>query len=153
MEQEQERTTVETFKKKGYLKVEDNDCLPTIDEICAVFGTDATHRGFLRIGTTPVPLNSGIEIWYPNADNDKGWENKLPDGNGIFTEYHEDAEKRKEHVEACLKDNKVRVTFFKSKDKYHDTQYHFIGVFVLDIPATKEQGKCIWHKISNEYFL
>ncbi len=149
----QGRTTAETYKKKGYFKVEDNDCLPTIDEICAVFGTEATHRGFLRIGATPIPLNQKLEIWYPNTDNNNGWKNNLFDDASTFTEYNEDPEKCKEHIEACTNDNKVRITFFKSKERYHDNQYHFIGVFVLDIVATKESGKCTWHKISNEYYL
>lgn len=150
---EQGKATAEALKKKGFLKVEDKDSLQTIDEIWEVFGTGAKTRGFLKPGAAPIPLNEKLETWYPNEENDKGWENRLSDDEGTLTEYHEDAEKRKEHKEACVKDNKVRVTFFKSKSKFHDNQYHFIGVFVLDIAATNEQEKCVWHKISNEYYL
>lgn len=51
-------TAVEAYQKKGRFKVEDRDSLQTIDEICSVFGTEAVHRGFLRIGATPLPLKS-----------------------------------------------------------------------------------------------
>lgn len=146
-------TAVEAYQKKGRFKVEDRDSLQTIDEICSVFGTEAVHRGFLRIGATPLPLNNELHVWYPNADNDKGWVNQLSADGATFTEYHADSDKRIEHIAACIEDNKVRVTFFKSKDKFQDNQYHFIGVFVLDIEATQKQEQCVWHKISNEYFL
>ena len=40
--------TVEYHRNKGYLKVEDNECLRTTEDVAAVFGTKAKHRGFLR---------------------------------------------------------------------------------------------------------
>lgn len=150
---EQEKTKAEIYQKKGYLKVEDKDAFQTIDETCMFLGTQAISRGYLKVGVAPISLNEKLEIWFPNESNDKRWENKLNDEEGTFTEYNSDDTKREEHVAACLKDNKVRVTFFKSKTKYNDNQYHFIGVFVLDIAATEEQGKCIWRRISKEYIL
>ena len=44
----QARSPLNIIGIKGYLKVEDNECLRTTEEVAEVFGTKAKHRGFLR---------------------------------------------------------------------------------------------------------
>lgn len=145
--------TVEYHKEKGILNVEDQDCLRTIDDICAIFDTTPKHRGFLRMGTTPVPGKENFEIWYPNINNRSGWSNELsPDGE-TFTEYYKDEKKREEHVADCINDNKKRIAFFRTKDALGIELYRFAGVFHLNTDATREKGKCIWHRDSKIYEL
>ena len=50
--------TVEYHRYKGYLEVEDNECLRTTEEVAEVFGTKAKHRGFLRASGAAVPTKS-----------------------------------------------------------------------------------------------
>lgn len=147
---EQKAIVAENSKETRCLKVDDKVCFPTIDEICKRFGTQATSRGYLKVGATPVPMNDELHIWYPNTSNDKGWKNELSEDGYTLTEYHKDEEKREEHVKICIAENKVRITFLKSTEKYNDNEYHFIGIFALNIKETEAQGKCVWHKISNE---
>ena len=145
--------TVEYHKEKGILNVEDQDCLRTIDDICAIFDTTPKHRGFQRMGTTPVPGKENFEIWYPNINNRSGWSNELSDDGEIFTEYNKDDKKREEHVADCIKDNKKRIAFFRTKDALGIELYRFVGVFHLDTDATRKKGKCIWHRDSKIYEL
>lgn len=145
--------TVEYHKQKGIFKADDNDQLCTIDDICAVFDTKPKYHGYLRVGATPVPNKEKLEIWYPIINNNHGWINKLSDDHNTFTEYHQDDAKRKAHVEACIKDNMQRITFFRHKDELGMEFYKFIGVFSLNIDETQKQGRCIWNRIYKEYKL
>ena len=145
--------SVEYHKGRGILKVDDKGGLRTIDDICTVFDTKPKHRGYLRCGATPIPHKENWEIWYPNISNKSGWKNELTDGGLTFTEYNEDAKKRKEHVAGCIKDNKQRITFFRTKDALGIELYRFVGVFTLDIDASQKVGKCIWHRTETEYKL
>lgn len=85
--------TVEYHKKKGVFNL--NDSLRTIDDICAVFDTMPKHRGYLRMGATPVPGHENLDIWYPIKENNKGWKNEREDHDDTIIEYHEDEDKRK----------------------------------------------------------
>ena len=105
------------------------------------------------MGTTPVPGKENIEIWYPNINNRSGWSNELSDDGEIFTEYNKDDKKREEHVADCIKDNKRRIAFFRTKDALGIELYRFVGVFHLDTDATRKQGKCIWQRDSKIYEL
>lgn len=145
--------TVKHHKVQGILKVENEDSLRTIDDICAVFDTVPKHRGYLRCGATPIPNKENWEIWYPNVSNKSGWKNELSPDGLTFTEYNEDAEKRKNHVTDCIKDNKKRITFFRTKNELDIELYRLVGVFTLDINSTKEQEKCIWRRTETEYKL
>ena len=67
--------------------------------------------------------------------------------------YNKDDKKREEHVADCIKDNKKRIAFFRTKDALGIELYRFVGVFHLDTDATRKKGKCIWHRESNIYEL
>ena len=56
-------------------------------------------------------------------------------------------------VADCIKDNKRRIAFFRTKDALGIELYRFVGVFHLDTDATRKQGKCIWHRDSKIYEL
>lgn len=143
--------TVEYHKKKGVFNL--NDSLRTIDDICAVFDTMPKHRGYLRMGATPVPGHKNLDIWYPIKENNKGWKNEREDHDDTIIEYHEDEDKRKKHVAAVIKDNHQRITFFRSEDALGIVLYRFLGVYQLDISKSEELGKCVWKRINKEYIL
>ena len=143
--------TVEYHKKKGIFRIDDS--LRTIDDICAVFDTQPKHRGYLRMGATPVPGHEDLEIWYPIKDNNKGWKNEREDGDDTIIEYHEDENKRAKHVAAVIKDHHRRITFFRSEDALGIVLYRFLGVYQLDIDESQKRGKCVWRRKSKEYKL
>ena len=146
--------SVEYHKQKGVFKAEDNDQLRTIDDICAVFNTKPKYHGYLRVGTAAVPNKEKLEIWYPNIHNRSGWSNHLSEDQDTFVEFNEKDEiKRKKHVDTCIEDNKLRITFFRHKDELGMEFYKFIGIFALDIEESKKQNKCIWRRKSREYKL
>ncbi len=143
--------TPEYHKQKGILHIDDG--LRTIDDICAIFDTQPKHRGFLRMGATPIPGKEKLDIWYPIENNGKGWINEREDGDDTIIEYHLDDTRRGIHVAKLIEENKQRVTFFRSEDELGITLYRFLGIYQLDIPASKENGKCIWRRASKEYKL
>ena len=61
-----ESLTVEFHKNKGYLNVDDNDALRTIDDICRLTGGVKRDRGFLRAGTAELPQHPDMELWFPS---------------------------------------------------------------------------------------
>lgn len=143
--------TVEYHKQKGVLHV--GDSLRTIDDVCAVFGAVPKHRGFLRVGATPVPGKNDLDIWYPIANNGKGWINERRQSDEVIAEYHENEAKRISHVSTVVTENKQRVVFFRDEDALGMVLYRFLGVYQLDIPESKKQNKCIWKRINTEYSL
>lgn len=145
--------SVDYHKKEGILKAEKHDALSTIDDICELFGTKPKMRGFLRMGVADIPTHTNQEIWFPILKNDKKWVNELSEDKTIFCEHHQDPEKRREHISKVIKDNRQRVTFFKTKDALGMDVYHFLGVYELDQKETRKQEKCVWRRISTEYNL
>ena len=67
--------SVEYHKKKGYVKVEDDEYVKTIDDICAIFGTKAKHLGCQRLGVADLPNNNDYILWFPSVKNSSGWDN------------------------------------------------------------------------------
>ena len=61
--------SVEYHRNKGYLKVEDNECLRTTEDVAAVFGTKAKHRGFYRVSGAAIPNKKGEIVWWPNKEH------------------------------------------------------------------------------------
>ena len=76
--------TVEYHRNKGYLKVDDNECLRTTEEVAEVFGTKAKHRGFLRASGAAVPNKKHEIVWWPNTEH-RLWHNELSeDGWNVY---------------------------------------------------------------------
>lgn len=143
--------TVEYHKQKGVFHV--GDCLRTIDDICAVFGTTPKRRGFLRSGTAPVPGKDDLELWFPIVNNGKGWVNDRCNDDNVIVECHEDEEKRTSHVKSVLAENKKRIVFIRDEDALGMVLYRFLGVYELDVEETKKRNQCVWRRISTEYSL
>ena len=148
--------SVEYHRNKGYLRVEDNECLRTVDDVAAVFGTKPKHRGFLRTSGAGVPNKKGWIIWWPNTNHTR-WCNELsPDGMYIY-EYPTKENKsvtQVDHLKQWLAaPEETRVTFLRSEDDLGFCFYRFVGVFRLNKEKSVQENKCVWERVSDTYQL
>ena len=149
-----ESLTVEFHKNKGYLNVDDNDALRTIDDICRLTGGVKRDRGFLRAGTAELTQHPDMELWFPCVNNRSNWLNeKSDDGQTICESNTKDPKKNYDHIEDSIKKNLQRVTFFKFKDNLGIENYFFLGIFRIDAEASRKDKKCVWRRVSTEYKL
>ena len=148
--------TVEYHRNKGYLKVEDNECLRTTEDVAAIFGTKPKHRGFLRASGAAVPNKKNEIIWWPNT-NHTLWHNKLSEDKKFIYEYPKKENKKitpAEHLRQWLSaTEETRITFLRYKDDLGFCFYRFVGVFRLDKEKSKQENKCVWERISDTYQL
>ena len=145
--------SVEYHRNKGYLKVDEHECVRTIDEAFAIFGAKAKHRGFLRVAGASVPNKPNEFVWCPSSGH-RIWCNELSEDGLEIREYNKtDEQTRKNHVERYLSDNQRRVTFFREKDELGFCFYRFVGVFELNKDKSEQENKCVWERISEEYQL
>lgn len=93
--------TVEYHRNKGYLKVDDNECLRTTEEVAEVFGTKAKHRGFLRASGAAVPNKKHEIVWWPNTEH-RLWHNELSEDGMFIYEYPKAEDKRAAHLKQWL---------------------------------------------------
>lgn len=149
-----ESLTVEFHKNKGYLNVDDNDALRTIDDICRLTGGVKRDRGFLRAGTAGLPQHPDMELCFPRVNNRSNWLNeKSDDGQTICESNTKDPKKNYDHIEDSIKKNLQRVTFFKFQDNLGIENYFFLGIFRIDAEASRKDKKCVWRRVSTEYKL
>lgn len=148
--------SVEYHRNKGYLKVEDKECLRTVDDVAAVFGTKPKHRGFLRASGASVPNKKGWIIWWPNTNHTRWCNEPSPDGMYIY-EYPTKENKsvtQTEHLKQWLAaPEETRVTFLRSEDDLGFCFYRFVGVFRLNRDKSIQENKCVWERISDTYQL
>ena len=132
--------SVEYHRSKGYLKVEDNECLRTTEDVAAVFGTKAKHRGFLRASGAGIGEN--IIVWWPNTEH-RLWHNELSE-DGMCAA----------HLKQWLSaPEETRVTFLRYKDDLGFCFYRFVGVFRLNHDKSIRENKCVWERVSDTYQL
>lgn len=145
--------TVEHHRDKGCLKVEDNECLRTTEDVAAVFGTKAKHRGFYRAPGAAVPGKKNEIVWWPNTDH-RLWHNELSEDGLFIYEYPKAEEKRAEHLRHWLSaPEETRITFLRYKDDLGFCFYRFVGVFRLDRDKSIQENKCVWERVSDTYQL
>lgn len=139
----------EYYRERGILKVEDEVMLLTADDICAIFGIKAQHRGFLRAGG--ADLTDNIIVWWPNAVH-KNWANEMSADGKTITEYHK-GDRRTQHVQEHLAIEQRRITFYRKRDLFGQNYYRFVGVYELDKEKSLAENKCVWRRISDTYKL
>ena len=124
--------SVEYHRNKGYLKVEDNECLRTTEDVAAIFGTIAKHRGFLRASGAAIPNKKNEIVWWPNTEHHL-WHNELSEDGMFIYEYPKVNEKREAHLNQWLSaPEETRITFLRYKDDLGFCFYRFVGVFKLN---------------------
>lgn len=117
--------SVEYHRNKGYLKVEDNECLRTTEDVAAIFGTVAKHRGFLRASGAAIPNKKNEIVWWPNTEHHL-WHNELSEDGMFIYEYPKVNERREAHLNQWLSaPEETRITFLRYKD---DLGFCFISV-------------------------
>ncbi len=145
--------SVEYHQRKGYLKIDDNEYIHTIDEAFAVFGAKAKHRGFLRVAGATIPNKENWIVWCPNSVH-RIWSNELSDDGLAIREYNKANELlRKEHVERFTSINQTRITFFRDEDELGFRFYRFAGIFEINKEKSIQENKCVWECISDYYEL
>ncbi len=147
--------TVDYYKKKGYVRVEDDDYFKTIDDICNVFDTKVRHLGYLRAGGAEIPSTKEYYLWFPSVKNSSKWHNELIDGKEM-KEYNDDITKNKKHFDSIISEynNKTlpkRITFYREKDDLGFNFYRFVGVFELNYNKSVSKGVLFWKMISDKY--
>ena len=143
--------SVEYHRSKGYLKVEDNECLRTTEDVAAVFGAKAKHRGFLRASGAGIGEN--IIVWWPNTEH-RLWHNELSEDGMFIYEYPKAEDKRAAHLKQWLSaPEETRVTFLRYKDELGFCFYRFVGVFRLNRDKSMRENKCVWERVSDTYQL
>ncbi len=147
--------TVNYYKRKGYVRVEDDDYFKTIDDICGVFDTNVKHLGYLRAGGADIPSTKDYILWFPSAVNSSKWHNELVN-NQEMIESNDDIIKKEKHFKSIIseyekKTLRKRITFFREKDDLGFNFYRFIGVFELDYNKSLCEHDIIWKKIYNQY--
>ena len=142
--------SVEYHRNKGYLKVEDNECLRTTEDVAAVFGTKVKHRGFLRASGAGIGEN--IIVWWPNTEH-RLWHNELSEDGMFIYEYPKAEDKRAAHLAQWKESTQTRVTFLRYKDDLGFCFYRFVGVFRLNRDKSIRENKCIWERVSDTYQL
>ena len=148
--------TAEYHRNKGYLKVEDNECLRTTEEVAEVFGTKAKHRGFLRASGAAVPNRKNEIVWWPNT-NHRLWHNELSKDGMFIYEFPKEENKSvtpAEHLRQWFTaPEETRITFLRYKDDLGFCFYRFVGVFRLNREKSIQENKCVWERISDTYQL
>lgn len=142
--------SVEYHRNKGYLKVNDNECLRTTEDVAAVFGTKAKHRGFLRASGAGIGEN--IIVWWPNTEH-RLWHNELSEDGIFIYEYPKAEDKRAAHLDQWKESTQTRVTFLRYKDDLGFCFYRFVGVFRLNHDKSIRENKCVWERVSDTYQL
>lgn len=148
--------TVEYHRNKGCLKVEDNECLRTTEDVAAVFGTKAKHRGFLRASGAAIPNKKNEVVWWPNTDH-RLWCNILSEDGMFIYEYPTKENKSitpEKHLKQWLSaSEETRITFLRYKDDLGFCFYRFVGVFCLNKEKSIQENKCVWKRVSDTYQL
>ena len=145
--------SVEYHRNKGYLKIDDNECLRTTEDIAEVFGTKAKHRGFLRASGAAVPNKKNEIIWWPNMEH-RLWCNELSEDGMFIYEYPKAENKRAAHLKQWLSaPEETRITFLRYKDDLGFCFYRFVGVFNLNKEKSIKENKCVWERVSDTYQL
>jgi len=137
------------WKTKGKIDLTDEVSFHTIEDICHLFGADAskTKRGFLRKGGVQHPNNYKMFIWWPSERPRSGWLNTFDEINGIITETHTDNQKRIDHYNYHTKDSHIRIVFYHFKDILGLTNYKYVGIYTNDREKSNEETGTVWTRI------
>jgi len=146
--EEESQFTPDYHKRKGVLKVEDNPCLRTVDDICELFDVAVPKRGFLRGSGIMHPKRNDIFVWWP-VENHKNWDNQLADDKTIL-ERHRNQSERKKHTEACINSKEKRAVFFGKTDVLGFKFYRFKGIFEIDKEKSNIEQGLVWRMTESE---
>ena len=140
------------YKKKGMLRVSDDVKVHSMTDAYNIFDADIINHGFLVAGAADIPNEKSYEVWCSRKGSSE-WDNQLsPDGET----YYEGVKKGNDalkHVEKCRTKGFKRIAFYRDEERFHDSAYHFIGVYELDGNQSLLKKKCVWKRKETEWNL
>ena len=139
---------VTELKKKKYVSVRERDGLARIRDIAAVFGIpEATvRRGCRYCGATAHPSLAKTDIWWPKEDARNSFQNEFDADDTVIREWNIDKAKCLKFVNELLNDSKKRIVFKCEEHSIFGWAYRFIGVFAVDVEASRKEGKAVWRR-------
>lgn len=144
------------WREKAILRVEDEICLRTVDDICILFGADpkSIKRGFLKKGIIAYPRDPTIDIWWPADKPRSGWNNVLNSEGTQILETCKNAARNQAHFEKFSKSTFQRYVFFHSKDVLGFSGYRFVGIFENGVEKSKDGiDEIVWTRIGTQVSL
>jgi hypothetical protein len=132
-----------------------NHPVPTIECGCQLFGKSPVKHGWLTLAGTQ--LFDKVTLWFPQIKNDYWNNNPTPTSTyDVIYESPKDPTKNARQIQKYRNKGEVRVTFLKDYGTFHDNDYHFVGIYILDEEATNNSGKtddtrvCVWKRVCKE---
>lgn len=141
------------YMSKGYLDARSVDSFRRIEDIAATFGVplNAIRRGFQFKGAALWPGRERVLLWWPKPDSlrkeSDPWHNEPSEDGGEIREWHRDQAKTLEHIEACAEEDCTRPTFICERDKDFGYHYRYVGVFKMDVEASRTEGRVVWKRM------
>ncbi len=124
----------------------------TIEATCNYLGIQGVRRGFMWLNTATDPrCPDTIFCWMPTRH--KNWNNKLDPTGTIWEEMPSPANMQsvQDHLNEWLGKSHLKKVLFIKHKRFGDNDYHFIGVFAMDVPASKTAGHCVWKRIKTVF--
>jgi len=140
--------TPEFHLNKGYLKIQEEPCLKTIEDICKLFDVKVPKRGFYRKGGIGHPTEKDLGIWWP-VEKHRIWDNQISENGVLIYEKNKDLAERKKHVEKYINTKERRATFFCQTDVLGFKFYRFKGIFELDKELSNPEFGIVWKRIDD----
>jgi len=138
--------TPKYWQDKGFMRVEEDVCMETIDDACKIFKATPKHYGFLQ--SAGAEIDESLYVWCPSKESTT-WKNELirdaKDAKNV--KIYEGKIKNQSSGDLKLKDGepKTRIVFFREKDKLGYNYYRFAGVFAW---GGLSEGKRVWKRIA-----
>lgn len=143
-------------RAKGYIDAKELSSLRRIADIEALFGVKVKRRGFLCAGAVEYPLMDNTEIWWPKIapePNYAGWINE-PNHDEVreIVEIHEHNVAKPDLnartvSELCEKNiRRIVLAVVDGDSSVVGYCYRFLGIFALDIEASKKKNVCVWKR-------
>ena len=122
----------------------------TIVATCNYLGIKAVRRGFMWWNTATDPrCPDTLFCWMPKKH--KNWDNILDSTGTIWDEKPSNKQAVQDHLNEWLGKSHLKKVLFVKNKLFGDNDYHFIGVFVMDVQASKAAGHCVWKRIKTVF--
>ena len=124
----------------------------TIVATCNYLGIKAVRRGFMWSNTaTDSRCPDTLFCWMPTRH--KNWNNKLDPTGTIWEEMPSKNNRQsvQDHLNEWLGKSTFKKVLFVKNKCFGDNDYHFMGVFKMDVQASKAAGHCVWKRIKTVF--
>lgn len=124
----------------------------TIVATCNYLGIQAVRLGYMWSNTATDPrCPDTLFCWMPKKHGK--WNNQLNPTGTVWEEMPISPPNRQsvqDHLNEWLGKSHLKKVLFVKNKRFGDNDYHFIGVFVMDVQASKTAGHCVWKRIKSD---